>query len=244
MTYFARVYDELMDPTVYRLWLTFIEHLDLPENVEILDVGCGSGVLTDKLAELGYEMTGLDVSENMLSLAQQLQQTTGRVYPLIQRDMLDLEDLGPFDVVIATLDTLCHLESEEDVLSFFKEAYAVLNEQGALIFDVHSIYKMTQLFPMFQYHEELDGQFFAWTTHEGDVKGTVIHELDFFIEKEDGSYERFEEEIYERSYPIDRWYDMLDEAGFEKINVFGDDTRTTANHLDERWYFVATKGMK
>lgn len=235
---FARVYNELMDETVFYDWRDYVmSHVD--KSSSILELGSGSGQLGILLTEQGYDVIGLDLSEEMLSYGQYYQGKMGISFPLVQGDMRDLSDFGQFETIISFCDSLCYLPEKKDLAQTFKEAYAHLEEGGLLLFDVFTTEHMLEL-DGYAYHDELPGIVFMWDSFPGEYAHSIEHDLSFFIEREDGLYERATELHKERTYPIETYQNLLEKAGFQIIEVtadFGDDI--TGNN--KRWFFKAQK---
>lgn len=240
MTYnwFARVYDELMDETLYEKWFNYTASY-LPAHSTLLELGCGTGILGITLKERGYSISGLDLSEDMLSLAHNRQQEEKVFFPLIQRDMKDLSELPNYEGIICYSDALCYMDNEEELLKVFKEVYAHLTSDGYFLFDVHSLYQMNAFLET-SFHAETDGIVFMWDSYEGEYPHSVEHELTFFVEKDNSVYERFEEVHKERTYAIDTYLNLLKKAGFSHVEVtadFGESVKEDS----KRWFFAAHK---
>lgn len=236
---FAGVYNELMDTSLFFKWAEYVEN-HLPKNHQhILELGCGNGQLAILLKEKGYEIEGLDLSDEMLALAQQNQEAASVDFPLIQRDMRDLSDFGTYDAIISFCDSICYLQEPEDLEQTFNEAYAHLNEEGLLLFDVFTTEHITDL-DGYSYFDELPGIVFLWDSYQGEHPFSIEHELSFFKETEDNLYRRYEELHKERTYPLDFYQQKLKEAGFTEITVCADfDQEITGS--DTRWFFAAKK---
>ncbi|SFB84555.1 Methyltransferase domain-containing protein [Alkalibacterium subtropicum] len=240
MTYnwFAKVYDDLMDDSLYEKWLDYTGKY-IPKGEIILELGSGTGILGLKLKESGYDITGLDLSDEMLSLAYNRQREAGLIFPLIQGDMRDLKDLPAYPNVICYSDALCYMKDEEELLAVFKEVYSKLEKEGMFLFDVHSIYQI-EAFLSTSFHAETDGIVFLWDSFEGEAPYSVEHELSFFVHSNDNCYDRYEETHKERTYPLDMYKKLLQEAGFQKIEVSADFTEEVKTD-SKRWFFACTK---
>lgn len=240
MTYgvFAQVYNELMDDEVFEQWRDFtVKHV--PSESSILELGCGNGQLGILLKEAGYAIEGLDLSEEMLSLAQIRQEEAAVRFPLIQGDMRDLTDFGKYQAVISYCDSLCYLPETADFKQTFKEAFTHLTDDGVFLFDVFTTEHIKKL-DGYSYHDELPGIVFMWDSFLGEHADSIEHDLSFFIEREDGSYEREMELHQERTYPVETYLAMLKEAGFSTIEVSADfDQEITGENT--RWFFKAQK---
>ncbi|GEK89897.1 Methyltransferase domain-containing protein [Alkalibacterium putridalgicola] len=240
MTYnwFAKVYDDLMDDSLYEKWLNYTEKY-IPEGEAILELGSGTGILGLKLKESGYDITGLDLSDEMLSLAYNRQLEEGVTFPLIQGDMRDLKDLPVYANVICYSDALCYMKDENELYSVFKEVYSKLENEGLFLFDVHSTYQI-EAFLNTSFHAETDGIVFLWDSFEGEEPYSVEHELSFFVNSEDNSYDRYEETHKERTYPLDMYKKLIQKAGFNKIEVCADFTEEVKED-SRRWFFACKK---
>ncbi|MDZ7834234.1 MAG: class I SAM-dependent methyltransferase [Alkalibacterium sp.] len=179
--WFAKVYDNLMDDTLYDKWLDYTQS-HISAGKDILELGCGTGVLGLKLKKSGYAVTGLDLSEEMLSLAYNRQLEQGETFPLVQGDMRDLKELPAYGNIICYSDALCYMEDEAELSTVFKEVYDRLEKDGKFLFDVHSIYQI-EAFLSTSFHAETDGIVFMWDSFEGSDPFSVEHELTFFVNR-------------------------------------------------------------
>lgn len=239
--YFEDVYDLLMDKNVYEDWLSFFQLYYHPDDAaKILDLGCGSAQLTICLARAGFKMTGLDRSEGMLARASFNQGEKQTFFPLIAGDMTDLSDLGCYNGIISSLDSICYLEDQEDVRQVFSEVYQHLNSGGCFIFDVHSSYQMEELYPGYMYNYSEEDFSFMWTAYEGEEPYSIIHEMNLFT-KEDKGYERKERVIKERTYPLEEYRLMLEQAGYAQVEVYDNFGKSPVHEESSRWFFVCRK---
>lgn len=234
---FAQVYDELMDDSLYLKWIEYTNGY-LSGNGNLLELGCGSGRLAIQLKQAGYNPTGLDQSNDMLSLAYDYQQDSGTSFPLLERDMRDLSGLGAYDAVISYCDSLCYLGKKKDVERVFSQVFHILNDGGIFLFDVHSIYQMNH-FIDFSFHAEWDDLVFLWDSQEGEEDYSIEHKLTF-LRKKNEAYYRSEELHKERTYPIEDYRIMLEQAGFSKIEITADFGQEV-NDTSKRWFFKAEK---
>lgn len=236
--WFAQIYDELMDDSLYDKWLAYTT-LRVPKTDTILELGCGTGILGIMLTKSGYNLTGLDLSEEMLSLAYDRQIEEETSFPLLLRNMKDLSELPEYNSVICYSDALCYMEDEEELLTVFKEVYSKLTSEGVFLFDVHSVFKIKEFLET-SFHSEVDNVFFAWDSFEGEHPHSVEHHLSFFVQTQLNKYERFEEVHEERTYPIETYKSLLEKVGFRSVTVtadFGKDVTAESRRL----FFEARK---
>ena len=245
MTYktFAFVYDEVMDETLYDQWLHFSKR-HLPENTSrILELACGTGRLAVDFAEAGYQVTALDLSEEMLAIASKRANEKDLQIQFVQGDMMELSEVGQYQAITCFSDSLCYMESRRDVQQVFDEVYQALEEQGTFIFDVHSLYQIDEVFPDYSYHYQTEDFAFLWDSYPGEKEHSIEHFLTFFVKQEADSevFIRRDELHKERTYSLNNYLMMLESSGFSDIQVYGDFTEEAPSETSTRWFFVCQK---
>ena len=133
--------------------------------------------------------------------------------------MLDLSQAGKYDFVTCYSDSICYMQDEVEVGDVFKEVYNALNEDGVFIFDVHSTYQTDEVFPGYSYHENAEEFAMLWDTYEDAAPHSIVHELTFFVQEEDGSFSRHDEVHEERTYEV-LTYDILLEKLASNLSNF------------------------
>ena len=186
-------------------------------------------------------MTGLDLSQEMLDLAEKRSREAGFDIPFIQSNMLDLSGIGQFDLVTCYSDSICYMEDEVDVGQVFTQVYQHLNEGGRFIFDVHSIYQIDEVFPGYSYHENAENFAMVWDSYADEPPHSIVHELTFFVQEEDGRFTRHDEVHEERTYEILTYDILLEQAGFKNVKVYADFEDKEPTDKSSRWFFVAEK---
>ncbi|MDR0846610.1 MAG: class I SAM-dependent methyltransferase [Lactobacillales bacterium] len=241
MTYttFARVYDEIMDADLYDKWLDFTKRHTAP--AKTLELASGSGKLAIKLAKEGYDVSALDLSNEMLVVASGSADEAGVEIKFIEGDMLDLSEIETYDVVTCYSDSICYLSNFAETQLMLDEVYNVLNEGGVFLFDVHSTYQINEGFKDYSFHVQDEDYAFLWDSYPGDAPNSVEHELTFFIKEEDEKFARYDELHEERTYSIDEYLMGLETAGFHSVEVFADFTDENPTETSKRWFFKAIK---
>ncbi|MBP2622793.1 class I SAM-dependent DNA methyltransferase [Streptococcus oricebi] len=238
---FASVYDAIMDETLYDLWLDF-SLLHLPKDKKkVLELACGTGILSVMLAQKGFEVTGLDLSAEMVGLAQKRARKAGQDLNFLEGNMLDLSGLESYDAVTCYSDSLCYMEDEVDVGQVFEQVYAHLKPGGRFLFDVHSTYQTDQVFPGYSHHENAEDFAFVWDTYADEAPHSVVHELTFFIKEADGRFQRYDEVHEERTYELLTYEVLLEQAGFKQVQIYADFEDQAPQADSKRWFFVAEK---
>jgi len=240
---FALVYDQVMDSALYEKWLDFTKKTIPAGQHRLLDLACGTGNLPVKLAKEGFEVTGLDLSEEMLAIAFNLALKENVSVNFVNRNMLDLSGLTGFEVVTCFSDSLCYLKNAQEVQQVFNEVSHALVAGGIFIFDVHSLFQMDEIFPGYSYHENSENFAFLWDSFATEIPHAIVHELTFFIrDQESGEFSRIDETHQERTYPLDDYLIMLKNAGFTKSRVSADFNIEKPTAESKRWFFVGYKG--
>ena len=242
---FAYLYDELMKDAPYDQWVSFVKDILAKYDVEVtrlLDLACGTGELSVRLAKQGFEVTGIDLSEDMLSVAQEKAQASGVKIPFFQQNMANLEGQGQFDAIGIFCDSLNYLQTEEEVKSTFSNVHQHLQDNGIFIFDVHSVYKVTEVFINQTFALNEDDISYIWNSFPGDNPNSVEHELSFFVlDERTGKYDRIDELHFQRTYPIEQYSDWLDAAGFQLLEISADFKHQDPTEQSERIFFAAKK---
>lgn len=239
---FAQVYDAIMDETLYDKWANYVAQTMPQPQSSILELACGTGALAVHLKKQGLHVTGLDLSENMLTLAQDRALAAGVDLPLIEGDMLDLADIGTFDMVTCFSDSLCYMSDEVAVKQVFEQVYQALHSEGVFVFDVHSLYQMDQIFPGYMFNDNQEDIAFMWQSYAGEVPHSVEHELTFFVyEPETDSYQRYDELHKERTYERVVYERLLKEAGFKTVECTAEFGEESIQDTSTRWFFKCKK---
>jgi len=242
---FAYLYDELMQDAPYDEWVRFVKEKLIKYQVNgkhLLDLACGTGELSLRFAKEGFSVTGVDLSADMLSVAQAKAQEEGLNIPFFEQDMAHLEGHEEFTIIGIFCDSLNYLKSDEDVIHTFSSAYNHLKDSGIFFFDVHSTYKISELFINQTFTLADDHLSYIWNSFAGEFPNSVEHELSFFVlDEQSGKYDRFDELHYQRTYPVQQYSEWLKEAGFEILEICADFEDIEPQDHSERIFFIARK---
>jgi SAM-dependent methyltransferase len=242
----AYYYDELMKEVEYDNWIKFFndsisKYSFDNKKLDVLDLGCGTGIFISHLSKGNYNVYGLDLSEDMLSIANERLEEIGVSANLLQGNMTEFELEMQFDVITIFCDSLNYLTTDDDVKNTFKQVYKHLKPGGLLMFDVHSLYKINNDFNNKTYSVVEDDYALIWATFNGDAENSVDHELNFFIENDNGMYDKYVEFQQQRTFPIDSYEKWLLNENFTKIEFLGDFNKETDVSTSERIIFCAQK---
>lgn len=239
---FSYFYDKVMDQSVYDDWMAYInKYRPEAESLRILELACGTGQIAVQLAKAGHEVTGFDLSDDMLVLAQERMADEHVHFELLQGDMRELDDIGEYDLCTCFSDSLCYLQEKSDLEAVFKGVYANLADDGLFLFDVHSLFQVNEVFPGYQYIYQDEADVFLWESFEGDRENAVEHLLTFFVEREDGSFDRLQELHEERVFEIAVYEELLAQAGFSSVELTADFGREAVSQTSPRWFFACQK---
>ena len=247
MTYgsFALLYDELMRDVPYEQWVEFVKRQKESYKVKgnkFLDVACGTGEIAIPLSEEGYSVTGVDLSSEMLTIAREKAEKSGQSLFLVQQDMTELEGLGEFDMVGIFCDSLNYLQTESSIVKTFARVGEHLAQGGLFFFDVHSTYKVNELFRNQTYAYNGEEISYIWQCFEGENPLSVEHELTFFkLDGQTNQYNRFDELHIQRTFPIQRYEEWLINNGFDILSISADFTDDPPSAESERIFFTARK---
>lgn len=212
----------------------------LTDGRRLLDMGCGTGNLTVRLAKAGFETIGQDVSAEMLSYAAQ---KSSKVRWICQ-SMTETELGEPVDVIVSTLDSINHLAEKSDIAECFRRASENLNTGGIFAFDVNTVYKHREVLGNNTFVYDVDGVYCVWQNEYVPEDNRVSIGLDLFFEEEDGSYTRGFEEFSEIALENDEYLSLLEESGFEIVDVFEYLTYNIPQKNSEKLLIVAKKRQK
>ncbi|MCZ8511124.1 class I SAM-dependent methyltransferase [Paenibacillus filicis] len=259
---FAYLYDRLMEDMPYGEWLHFAgqcwDKYGKPRR--IVDLGCGTGSMAVPLARQGFEVYGIDLSDDMLAVAQHKADeeqrrsafAPGGSVTWLQQDMREWEIGRPADAVLSFCDCVNYLLEEEDVLSSFRSAYAGLKPGGIFVFDVHTPYQLEAYAKTQPFFLNEDDIAYIWTSDYDPSRVEIEHSLTIFVKEgaydETGSddalterFHRVEELHVQRAYALDWIERALKEAGFRETEVYADFLWKRPTAETQRAFFVAVK---
>lgn len=239
---FAKIYDELINEDInYDEMVTRIINICEDENINFnsyLDVACGTGNVTMRLATKFKDIFAVDLSEDMLREAFEKFKANKIKGKVICQDMTELTLNKKFDLITSVLDSTNYIIEEDGIESYFKSIYDHLNDDGIFIFDINSYYKLSEILGNNIYTYSEEEVFYTWeNTFEDDLLSMF---LTFFVKKGD-LYERFEEEHLERAYKEDEIETYLKNANLEVINKFDGYTNDKVKSDSERLVYVVKK---
>lgn len=242
---FAFIYDELMNEVDYNEWVEYIEKIIEKENTKvknILELACGTGNLTIPLTKKNYDIAGIDISDEMLSVAKQKAEREGIELVLLQQDITELDfEITNLDCVLCACYGFNYITYDEDLENVFEKSYELLREDGLFIFDISSYYKLSSILGNNMYGENREEISYMWQNYFDEDENLVEMELAFFVKDENGKFDKFEEVHQQRAYTQEEITEMLKSVGFNSIKIYSDFTFESPNKESERIFFVCKK---
>lgn len=246
-TGFAAVYDMFMDNIPYEAWSGYLTELLREYGVKdglVLDLGCGTGTLTRLLADRGYDMIGVDISDEMLEIAMEKQADKPDGILYLQQDMREFELYGTVRAVVSICDSMNYLMEYEDLVQVFKLVNNYLDPGGVFIFDLNTVYKYREELGEQTIAENREDGSFIWENFFDEEELVNEYDLTIFIREEDGRYRKYEETHYQRAYPLAAVKQAIDEAGMEFVAAYDAFTKEPPREDSERVYVVARERGK
>lgn len=265
---FARVYDLFMDNVPYEDWCKYIESLlreyDICDGL-VLDLGCGTGKITRLLAKAGYDMIGVDNSEDMLEIAREAEyeeqgaadacetkeeeaedaaevmcvaQEQNRILYLLQ-DMRSFELYGTVRAVVSICDSMNYILEEEELREVFRLVNNYLDPAGVFIFDLNTVYKYREMLGETTICENREEGSFIWDNFYDEEDSINEYDLTLFIREKEELYRKYEETHYQRAYELETVKRLLKEAGMEFVAAYDAFTREPVKEDSERIYVIA-----
>lgn len=257
---FAYVYDELMDDTPYEDWCELLaslidkygvskperdaeELLDSEKNL-VVDLGCGTGTLTELLYQKGYDVIGVDNSESMLNIAMEKKENSGAEILYLLQDMRELELYSTVGTVVSVCDSVNYILEEEELLEVFSLVNNYLYPGGIFIFDFNTDYKYREVIGDTTIAENRDDCSFIWENIYDPEEEVNEYNLTIFVQEDGDRFRRFTETHLQRGYTVEQMRRLVEEAGMDIVEILDADTREAVTAFSERVYIVAREKEK
>ena len=246
-TSFARVYDTFMDNIPYEEWCEYLTGLLREYNVDeglILDLGCGTGSVTELLAEKGYDMIGVDNSEEMLEVAMEKRVESGYDILYLLQDMREFELYGTVRAVVSICDSINYITDPEELLDVFRLVNNYLDPGGVFVFDFNTLYKYQEVLGDRTIAENREECSFIWDNYYYEDERINEYELSLFIREENDLYRKYEETHYQRAYTLEEMVNLVKRSGLEFVAAYDAFTREVPSDTSERIYIIARENGK
>ena len=238
---FAEVYDLFMDNVPYDVWkdnlLGILARYKITEGL-VAELGCGTGKMTRRLAESGYDMIGIDNSYEMLGIAMEYP-AEGILY--LCQDMRAFELYGTVAAVVSVCDSMNYIVEYADLVEVIRLVNNYLDPGGIFVFDLNTSYKYRSQLADNTFAENREQGSFIWENTFDETTGINEYDLTLYIQDEEDPdyFMRFEEVHYQRAYEIEAIKKALREGGMDLLEILDADTMTTVLEETERIYVIA-----
>jgi len=252
-TDFAGVYDQLMEETPYAQWCENIvcelEKYDIKDGL-VLELGCGTGSLTELLAARGFDMIGVDCSDEMLNIACEKRERSGYDILYLNQDMRTFELYGTVRAVVSVCDSLNYLLEDEDLTACFRLVNNYLDPGGIFIFDFNTRYKYETVIGDSVIAENREDCSFIWENYYDSGDNINEYDLTVFVRKQEASasgqelFTRFQEVHLQRGYTLEEMRHLIECSGLAFVRAYDADTLGEVTSTSERIYCVAQEKTK
>jgi len=222
---FAGMYDDLMAGAHYEKWCAYInamleERFNNGRKPLIVDLACGTGNMTLPLSKLGYEMIGIDISTDMLAIAQQKSYEAGCNILFLAQDMRQLDLYGTVDAVICVCDGMNYILELDELAGVFERVKLFLNPGGIFMFDMNTEYKFKEVLGNRSFEATVpNGASYVWDNNYDEARKINEYHVLFYTNEKGTEAGHFKEMHKQRAYCIDEILTMLKNAGFSKVSV-------------------------
>ncbi len=243
---FAGVYDLFMDNVDYQQWGSYLIQMLNKYGVKdglVLELGCGTGSITEILAGKGYDMIALDSSYEMLEAAMEKREKSGLEILYLNQDAREFELYGTVAAIVTGCDCMNYMTEEEDLLQVFRLANNYLDPGGIFLFDINTAEKYRAIGDATIAENREEGSF-IWENTFDEEEQINEYALTLFLPEENGLYRKEEEFHYQRAYDLKTVKRLLAEAGMEFIDCFEAFTEEAPGEGCERMYIAAREKGK
>lgn len=262
-TSFASVYDKFMDNVPYEEWGGYIHDLLCGYGVRdgiVLDLGCGTGTMTELLAGYGYDMIGVDNSEDMLELAMEKRIASGHDILYLLQDMREFELYGTVRAVVSVCDSVNYITEPEELREVFRLVNNYLDPGGIFLFDFNTEYKYREVLGDRTITEDRGGCSFIWDNCYYEDEQINEYDLTLFIREgaaagrdeaagenreENGAlYRKYRETHFQRGYTLEEIRELINSAGLVFDAAYDMDTRGEVTKTSERICVIVRESGK
>ena len=238
-TSLAGGYDSLTEDVQYEKRAAFLQKLLAKSTIPVhtvLDLACGTGTMTCLLAEAGYEMIGVDLSEDMLSEAAGKTVTPGKIPPIyLQQSMEELDLYGTVEAAVCCLDSINYLTDARALKRALQRLHLFVAPGGVFLFDVNTPCKLRSLDGQV-FLDEREDLYCVWRAGFDRRSRICTYGMDIF-ERQGTLWRRSLEEHREKAWEVEELKRFLTEAGFGRIRVWGDCRLRAPRQDEQRIYF-------
>ena len=238
---FAALYDEFMEDTPYDEWCDNLINILKGHGIThglVCELGAGTGEMTTRLADRGFDMIGIDNSEAMLSVAREKEGDSNDILYLLQ-DMREFELYGTVGAIVSVCDSVNYITDPEELLRVFKLCNNYLDPEGILVFDFNTKYKYKEIIGDRTIAENGEDASFIWENWYDAESCINEYDITFFVKEEEDIYRKFTEEHFQRGYSVSEMKELIERSGMVFLDALDADTMEPAKDVSERVYIIA-----
>lgn len=240
---FAYIFDDLMSDVAYIKWVDYLEDIFEKYGIKpslVLDLACGTGNITIECAKRGYEMIGVDISPEMLSVARQktLEQELDILF--LNQDMTDFELYGTVDAIFCCMDGINYITEKKRLARMFKLVNNYLNNGGLFIFDIRSEYGIESLIGNNTFIEDAEDITYIWENNY-DLRKKICDMRLTFFKREGEMYSKFYENHRLKAFNPNEIIKLLEAERLKLLGSFDNFSFKKPRGKAERIFFVAKK---
>ena len=238
---FSQIYDRVMEDLPYDSWKDYLVRLLKAQGISdglVCELGCGTGRMTELLAREGYDMTGIDVSEEMLQKALEKRDRSGLPILYLLQDMTDFELYGTMRAFVSVCDSMNYLECAEDFITTLKLVNNYLDPGGVFIFDLKTAHYYQDVLGDRTLVVSEDDLSYIWENAYDPEERVHDYLITFFLRQENGLFRRFTEEQEQFVYSVDEVREFAEKAGMEFVACYDAFSDALPREDSERIYIV------
>lgn len=238
---FAQVYDEFMDNVDYHQWCNFAIKLLNKYGVyngPLVEIGCGTGNGTILFSKAGYEMTGIDISQEMLEIAESKKESEDILYVL--QDVTEMELPYTVPAMVSIGDSMNYITDYGDFTMVLKRVNQFLDENGIFVFDLKTRKYFSDIGET-TIAEDREDCSFIWENYFDEETNINEYYLSVFVRGNDGRYDKYEEEHFQRGYTLDEVKKAVEMSGLKLEKIYEAFSDNEGNEENERVYVVVRK---
>ena len=249
-TGFAGIYDRCMDNIPYDEWAQNIGDLLRKYGITdgiVCELGCGTGEMTERLSAMGYDMIGIDSSEDMLMEAREKQyeradDSKADILYLLQ-DMRGFELYGTVRAFVSVCDSMNYLLTEEELLQTFRLVNNYLDRDGVFLFDMKTEACFAAMGDETRVEQFRDATV-IWENSFRKRKKQNAYRLTMFFKERGDLYQKVTETHVQQAYSVKTVRELLLAAGMEFVEAVDAETGGQVTGATERVLYIAKEGFQ
>ena len=209
----------------------------------ILDIACGEGTFAVEMAKRGFQVVGVDISEEMLKFAKEKAKNENVNVEFICGDMRSLDFNEEFGLVTCWFDSLNYLLTLKDLEKAFAGVYKALKKDGLFIFDMNTKYGLAVGWARYSCHIEQETEDILeihQTSYDFETDIATMRVIGLI--KNGETWVKIDEEHKEKAYTLREIRECLKRVGFKELACWGSIKDMSEPQPDtRRVFFVVQK---